>query len=26
MRETTPVALTVRSSDRTSFLKSPKMH
>ncbi len=26
MRDKTPVALTVRSGDRTSFLKSPKLH
>jgi S1-C subfamily serine protease len=26
MRDKTPVALTVRSGDRTSFLKSPKVH
>ena len=26
MRDKTPVALTVRSADRTSFLKSPKLH
>jgi hypothetical protein len=26
MRDKSPVALTVRSSDRASFLKSPKLH
>ena len=26
MRDKSPVALTVRSGDRTSFLKSPKLH
>ena len=26
MRDKTPVALTVRSGDRASFLKSPKLH
>lgn len=26
MRENTPLALTVRSGDRTTFLKSPKLH
>ena len=26
MRDKSPVALTVRSGDRASFLKSPKLH
>jgi hypothetical protein len=26
MRDKTPVALTVRSGDRTTFLKGPKLH
>ena len=26
MRDKTPVAVTVRSKDRSSFLKSPKLH
>jgi hypothetical protein len=26
MRDKTPVALTVRSADRTSHLKAPKLH
>ncbi len=26
MRDKSPVALTVRSGDRTTFLKSPKLH